>query len=69
MCILCGVCARCLCGPCRGMVTTVSVVEMFCFFDAGKSLKIFPKMIESGFVKRAFFVFFIRGLNWCVFLL
>jgi len=41
------------------MVTTVSVVEMFCFFDAGKSFKIFPKMIESGFVKRAFFVFFI----------
>ena len=49
--VLCGVCACCLCGPCRGMTTTMSVVEMFCFFDAGKSLKVFPKMIEQGFVK------------------
>ena len=48
VCVLCGVCARCLCGPCRGMATTVSVVEMFCFFDAGKILKVFPETIENS---------------------
>jgi len=47
--VLCGVCARCLCGPCRGIVTTVRVVEAYCFFDTGKSFKKFPDMIEGDF--------------------